>query len=166
MYRPGHKSHSLPPYCPYLVTSNISPNIKVNTNYNGYCSEKEVFPTTHWQIYQINKAIHTTKSSSEWRRVQHQSRMSRIASGIAQLAIKRAACSRDTTRNEYLRQWRVREFDRGLSWERNCWGNKASWRHRGSNYSGAGRYGNSWKRVVDHQTARKNIAWSNGCYRR
>jgi hypothetical protein len=35
MYPHWHEERSLPPYCPDLAISNISPNNKVNTNYNG-----------------------------------------------------------------------------------------------------------------------------------
>jgi len=66
-YQPWHKRRSLPPYHPDLATSNILPNNKVNRNYNGQCSEKELFTTYSWQVRQINPSIHTTTtSSSEW----------------------------------------------------------------------------------------------------
>ena len=45
-YEPWHKRLSFPPCGPYLATSNISPNNKVNTRYNGQCSETELFSTS------------------------------------------------------------------------------------------------------------------------
>jgi hypothetical protein len=45
----------LPPCGPYLATSKISPNNKVNARYNGQCSENELFATSGGQIWQINK---------------------------------------------------------------------------------------------------------------
>jgi len=46
MYEPWHKRLSLPPFGPYLATSNISPNIKVNKWFNAQCSEKEHFSSS------------------------------------------------------------------------------------------------------------------------
>jgi len=70
MYQPWHKRCSLPPYWPYLVISSISPNNKVNTNYNSQNSDKVLFATSGWQRWQINTTIHTTMSPSECRQVQ------------------------------------------------------------------------------------------------
>jgi len=64
-YEPWHKWLSLHPCGPYLASSNISPNDKVNTRYNGQCSEKELFSTSGGQICQIDKAVHTSMSSCE-----------------------------------------------------------------------------------------------------
>ena len=50
MYQPWHKRRSLPAFCPYLVTSNIAPNYKVNANYNVHCSKDEHFATPVGQI--------------------------------------------------------------------------------------------------------------------
>jgi len=65
-YQPWHKRRSLPPCGPYLATSNISPNNKVNTRYNGQCSKKEPFATSGGQILQIDNEYHTMKSSSQY----------------------------------------------------------------------------------------------------
>jgi len=65
MYQPCHKRHCLPPYRPDLATSNVSPNNKGNTNYNGQCSEKDLFTTSSWQVRQIDEPILTTMSPSE-----------------------------------------------------------------------------------------------------
>jgi len=65
-YQPWHTRRSLPPYCPYLATSNISPKYKVNANYNGQYSEEELFATFRGQIWEINKVVHPTSSSSAW----------------------------------------------------------------------------------------------------
>jgi len=43
-YQPRHKRRSLPLCGPYLATSNISSINKVNTKYNGRCSEKNLSP--------------------------------------------------------------------------------------------------------------------------
>ena len=61
-YQFWHKRCSLPPCGPCLATSNISPNNKVNTRYNGQCSEKESFNTSSRQIRWIDKGIPTTRS--------------------------------------------------------------------------------------------------------
>jgi len=45
-YQPWHQRHSLPPCGPYLATSNILRINKVNTKYNGLCSEKEPCATS------------------------------------------------------------------------------------------------------------------------
>jgi hypothetical protein len=55
----------MPPYCPYLATCNISPNNKVNTNYNGQWPEKELFATSGREIRPIDKVVNSTMSSSE-----------------------------------------------------------------------------------------------------
>jgi len=41
--------------------------ITVNMKYNCRCSEKEPFPSPSRPIWQIDKAVHMTTSSSEWR---------------------------------------------------------------------------------------------------
>jgi hypothetical protein len=43
----------------------MSPNNKFHDNYNGQCSEKELFATSSGQIRQIEKAVNPTTSSSE-----------------------------------------------------------------------------------------------------
>ena len=45
-YQPWHTRRSFPPCGPNLATSNISPNNKVNTSFNGQCSKKEPFTTS------------------------------------------------------------------------------------------------------------------------
>jgi len=89
---------------PYLATSNISSINKVNTKYNGQCSEKETFATTGSQIWQIDKVLNTTTSSSE-------ERQERLGSGtglspwsVAQLGIQKEACGGKTMRNSLLKQ--------------------------------------------------------------
>jgi len=89
MYQPWHNLHSLPPYCPYLATSNISPYNKVNINYHGQCSEKELFTTSSMQIRQMDKVFYMTTSSSEWREVLPRRIMITSPWGFAQLAIKK-----------------------------------------------------------------------------
>jgi len=74
------------------------------------------------------------------------------------------ACGRETTRNALLTQWREREMDWGLCWERNRWGKKASWRRRGSGSARAGRYDACWDRAIDVQRAQKDIWGDAGCY--
>ena len=62
-YEPWHQTLSLPPGGPYLATSDIAPDNKVNTRYNSRCSEKELFSTSGSQIWQIDKEFHTSPSS-------------------------------------------------------------------------------------------------------
>jgi len=131
MYQPWHKRRSVPPYYPYLATSSKSPNNKVNANYNSQWSRKGHFATSSGQIWQIDKAVHTTTSSSEWRQERLGSRKCPSLWGIVQHAIQKEACGQVTKRNAILMQWRERIMDRGLCWERNRWGKKASWRRRG-----------------------------------
>jgi len=100
------------------------PNNKVNTNYNGQCSEKEHFVTSGGQIWLINKAVHPMTSSRESRQVQLGSRKSPSPWGIAQLAIQKEPCGWQTTRNSLLRQWTEREMDWGLCWERETAGSR------------------------------------------
>jgi len=60
-----HKKRSLPSSGPYPAKSNISPNNKVNTRYNGQCSEEKTFTTSGGQIWQMEEEIHMTTSSSK-----------------------------------------------------------------------------------------------------
>jgi len=86
-YQPRNKRCSLPPCGSYLATSNISPNNKVNTRYNGQCSEKELFAISGRQIHQIKEEIHTMMSSSEWRHEWLGSRNGPRVGSIAQLRL-------------------------------------------------------------------------------
>jgi len=70
------------------------------------------------------------------------------------------------TRNPRLKQWRKREMDWGLCWERNRWGKKVSWRCRGSSSARTGWYDACWNRAIDVQRARKDFCRDAGCYRR
>jgi len=85
--------------------------------------------------------------------------------GIAQLEIQKEAWGGETTRNALLKQWREREMDWGLCWERNRWGKKPSWRHRGSGSARAGQYDACWNRAIDVQIARTDVWRDTGCYR-
>jgi len=96
-------------------------------------------------------------SSSEWTQERLGSRNSLSPAGIAQCAIKNDACGRDRSRNVLPKQWREREMECGLCWETNHWGKNASWRRRGSDQAGAGRYRSSWKHGINDQWARKNV---------
>jgi len=69
-YEPSHKRLCLPPCGPYHATSNISPNNKVNTRYNGQYSGKELFSTSGGQIRLIYEEVHALMASSESRREQ------------------------------------------------------------------------------------------------
>jgi len=166
MYQPWHKSRSLPPYCQYLATSNILPNNKVSANYNGHCSEKDLFASSDLQIRQINNAVHPLTSSSEWRQERLGGRKSPSPWCNAQLEIQKEACGRETTRNALLKQWRECEIDWGLCWERNCCSKKASWRCRGSGPARAERYEACWNHGIDNQRAWKDFWGDDGCYRR
>ena len=110
-YQPWYKRHSLPPYCPYLATSNISCNNKVNTHDNGQCSEKELLATAGWQIWQNNKPFHTTTSSGKWGQERLGSREPASPWGIMHHAIQKEACRRDAMRNSLLKQWSERQID-------------------------------------------------------
>jgi len=151
MYQPWHKRCSLPPYCPYLATSNISPNNKVNANYNGQCCEKELFTTTGGQPWHFNQAVHPTTSSNEWRQERLGSRESPNPWVFAQIVIQNEACGRETMTNPHLNQWRERKMDWRLCWERDRSGKKESWRRRGSDSARAGWYKESWQHRIGKQ---------------
>jgi len=51
----------------HILQHRTSLQITVNTTYNGQCSGKEPLRSHGRQIWQIDKAVHTTTSSSEWR---------------------------------------------------------------------------------------------------
>jgi len=86
-YQPWHTRRSLSPCGPYLATSNILPNNKVDTRYNGQCYEKEPFATSGEQIEQIDKEIHMTTSSCEWKQEWLGGRMRQSVGSMAQLTI-------------------------------------------------------------------------------
>jgi len=165
-YQPWHKGRSLPPYCPYLATSNISPNNNVNANYNGHCSEKDIFPTSAGQIRPLNNVVHPMMSLWEWRQKWLGGWTIRCHWGNAQRAIQKEGCSRQTTRNALPKQRGDREMDWGLCCETNHWGKKASWRCRGSSSATAARYEECWKLGIDEQRARKDFSGVDSCYRR
>jgi len=105
-------------------------------------------------------------SSCEWREERLGSSESLSTWGIAQLEIQKVACGGDTTRNAVLKQWREREMDWRLCWERNPQGKEASWRRRGSGSARTGRYDACWNRVIDVQRPQKDVCGDAGCYRR
>jgi len=109
------------------------------------------------------KSSKLTKRSTQRR---HEGIKARADRGIAQLAIQKEACGQETKKHKLLKQWREKQMDWWLCWERNRWGKKASWRRRGSDQAAAGRYRGSWKLRIDDQCAQKNIFWDDGCYRR
>jgi len=165
MYEPWHKKLRFPPCGPYLATSNISPNNKVNTRYNGQFSEKALFASSSRQIQQIDKAVHTSTSSSEPRQERLGGRNGPSVGSIARLMIQEEASSGEMSRNALFKQWREREMDRGLSGERNRCGKKASSRRRGSNHARAWWYEYCWKRGSDNQQVRKDFWRDVECYR-
>ena len=156
----------MPPYCPCLATSNISPNNKVNTNFNGQCSEREQYATFGRHIWHIDPKVHTQTSSSKWRQQRLGSRQSLSPWGIAQLAIQEEASGLEMTRNTLLKQWREREMDRSLCWERNRCCKQAVWRCRGRDWVGEGRHGDSWECRIDDHRAQNHWGADDGCYRR
>jgi len=121
MYQPWHHRHSLPPCCPYLRTSNILPNNKVYTWHNGQCSEKELSSTSGRQILQIDRAVHTTTSSCEWRWQTIGGRNSPSVGSIVQLTIKQDAFGGEQTWNGLFKQWRERNGSRIMRRERPLW---------------------------------------------
>jgi len=129
---PRHKRGRLPPCHPYLATSNISSINKVNTEYNGQCSEKELFAIASRHIWQIDKVHHTTTSSCEWRQQGLQRRQGPRSWSVAQLAIQNQAWGGETTRNTLFKQRRQGEIDRALCGKRDRCGRNASWRRRDS----------------------------------
>jgi len=154
-YEPWHKRLSLPPCGPYLATSNISPNNKVNTRYNVQCSEKELFCTSCGHLRQIDKAVHMLTSSSKWRQEWLGGRKGPSVGSIAQLTIQKEAFSREKTRNALCsKQWREREMDRGFCEGRNHCGKETSSSCRDSDYARAQRYEYCWKCGSDNQQAR------------
>jgi len=163
MYQPGHKRHSLHPYCPHLATSNISPNNKVNANYNGQGSEKGLFASSGGQIWQIDKEVYQTTSSSEWWQERLGGRQSLSPCSIVHLKIQRDDCGRETSRKALLKQWCQTEMVLGLCWERNCWGMKASGSHRGRSAARATRYEPCWNRRIDDIRARNDFWGDDGC---
>ena len=73
MYEPLHTRLSLAPCDPYLATSNISPNNKVNKSCNSHCSEKRTFHL-FWRAHMANRqsSLHADiikgmKASMAWR---------------------------------------------------------------------------------------------------
>jgi len=158
MYQPWYSRPSLPPYCPYLATSSISHNHKVNANNNGQCSKKHLFVTFSRQICQINKVLHPMTSSSEWRQVRLRLRESPSHCGIAQLVIQKEACSREMRKYKLLKQRTERKLDQGLYRERDRCGNKASWRRRGRSSAREGWYKQSWRHRINEQRARKDTS--------
>jgi len=79
---------------------------------------------------------------------------------------KKEGCGRDMSRNTLLKQCGERKMNWGLSWERSCWGKKASWGRWGSGSAEAGRNKESWKRGIDEQWARKESSGDDCCYQR
>jgi len=165
-YQPWHKWRSLPPCGPFLATSNISPNNKVNKRYNGQCSEIKPFATHMGQIWQINKAFHTTTSSGEQRQEWFRGRKGPSFWSIAQLTIQKEACGGETTGNALLKQQRERELDQGLCGVRDRSGRKASSRRRDSDDATAGTYWKCWKGTIDNHKAWNNTWGDVECYRK
>jgi len=81
-YQPCHIQCSLPPYCPLLATSTISPNNIVNTICNGQWFKTELCATSSWLMLQMKTVFHMTMSSSEWRQDRLGSRKSPSPWGI------------------------------------------------------------------------------------
>ena len=131
--QPRHDRGRLPPCRPYLTTSNISSINKVNTIYNGQCSEKELFAIAGRHIWQIDKVHHTMTSSCDWRQKRLQRRKGLRSWSVAQLVIQNQACGGETTRHTLSKQRRQGEIDWGLCGKRDRCGRKASWSRRDSN---------------------------------
>jgi len=154
----------VPPYCPYLATSNISPNKKVNTNYNRQCSEKELFATSGWQIWQIDTVDYPATSWSEWRQVRLGCGKSPSLWGIGKLELQKESHDKETLRNPRPKQWRERPMDWGLCWGKNHWGKQASWRRRGSGSTRVGWYEACWNCGIDEQRAQRLYWGDEGCF--
>ena len=99
-YQPWCKWCRLPPYCPYLATSTISPYNLVNTIYHGKCSNDELFIAFFGQIRQIDTAFHTPTSSRESRELWLGCRHSASPLGIVQLVIQNVSSRRDQKTNK------------------------------------------------------------------
>ena len=156
-YEPWHKWLSLPPCGSYLATSNISPNNKVNTWYNGQCSKQEHSSSSGWQIQQMDNAIHSPRSSSEWRPERLGGRKGPSVGLIAQHMIHKGVCSREKTWNALFKQRIETEMKQGFCGERNPSGKKASSRRRDHDYARAERYDYCRKRGGNNQKAWNNI---------
>ena len=111
-YQPWHKRLSMPPCGPYLATSNISPNNKVNTRYNGLCSVKESFATSGRQIWQIDKALNTTTASRKWWQEWLAGRKCPSIGSIAQITIQKEAFCGETMGNALFMQQRTENRSR------------------------------------------------------
>jgi len=156
-YQPWHQRHSLPPCGPYLATSNILRKNNVDTRYNGRCSESELFSAPGGQIQQIDQAIYTPTSTSEWRQVWLGGRKNQIVGSIAQLTIWKEAFGGEMLRNANFKQRRDGDMDQGLCGKRDLCGRTASSKRRDSNYATTGRYEKCWKGTIDNQQAWNNI---------
>jgi len=94
----------LPPYHPYLATSNISHNTIVNTNYNGQCSKKALFTASDGKIWYIAKVFPMMTSSSISRQQQLASGICPSAWGIVHIAIEKEACGGEKIGNARSKQ--------------------------------------------------------------
>jgi len=165
-YQPWHLICILPPWGPYLATSNISSINKVNTKSNCQCSEIEHSTTSGRQIWQLNNTIHMTTSFSEWR--QHWIGDAQAPSHISilQLAIQIEGCGGTKTQNTLLKQWGESEMDLGLCGLRDGCGKKASWRCRDSDSAREGWYQICWNFGIDSHKPQKNMPGDAECYPR
>ena len=125
----------------------------VNTRYNSQCSETDLFSTSSWQLWQIDKALHSSMSSREWRQDKFGGRPGPSIGSNAQPTISKEACGAEHPRNALCMQQRDREMDRGLCGERTCGCKNASSRRRDNNDARAERYDYCWKRGGDNQKA-------------
>ena len=156
-YEPWQNGLSLPPCGPYLATSNISPNNKVNTRYIGQCSEKELFSTSGRQRGQIYKEVYTSTSSCEWQQERPGGRSGPSVGSIAQLVIQKELFSGKMTGNVLFKQPRERDMDQGLCGERDRCRKKASLRRRDSDYARAEWYDYCWERGGDNRKAGNTV---------
>jgi len=164
MHQPWFKRCSLPPYCPYLATFNISPKNKGNKNSNNEWSEKERFVYSGRQIRTIDTAFHMMTSSSVWMNDRLGSRKSPSPRGVAHHAIQKEVYRGENTRIILFKQWRESEMDWGLCSERNRCGMKACLRCRDWDLAGAGRNQKWSKRGIDNQIDWKNVWEDDDCY--
>jgi hypothetical protein len=89
----------------------MSPNYTFQANYNGRCSEKELFVTSGLQKREIDKSLNPATSSSQSNQERLRSREIPSPWGIAQIEIQKEASGGEMTRNPHLKHWREREMD-------------------------------------------------------
>jgi len=90
----------------------------------------------------------------------------RALGALRSLRSKKKLAAEKWQETQLFKQWRGREMDWGLCWQRDSWGRKPRWQCRGCNLTEAGRYRGSWNCGIDDQRAWKKIWSDDDCYKR